>query len=188
MVTPPPTPPEMSSDIEELGSDLNSPNDEEVDAYLMKMRQGVSFPFHFLKYINEEEVDKLPPEINGSRKYKIKASISNYTELVKDRRWFKMSRSTVADPQILRRVGKCGGSFVIIKHALSCQPKEKKTHLSSYSPVVLECAILVGIVQQLHLVMLENLWILGRKKDMFMSLILEGTLAHQKLTGKSMMF
>ena len=102
----------MSSDIEELGSDSNSQNDEEVDTYLMKMRQGVSFPFHFLKYINEEEVDKLPPEINGSRKYKIKATISNYTELVKDRRWFKMSRSTVADPQTLRRVGKCGGSFV----------------------------------------------------------------------------
>ena len=40
MVTPSPTPPEMSSDIEELGSDCNSPNDEEVDAYLMKMRQG----------------------------------------------------------------------------------------------------------------------------------------------------
>ena len=109
---PPPTPPEMSSDIEELGSYSNSENDEEVDAYLMKMRQGVSFPFHFLKYINEEEVDRLPPEINGSRKYKIKATISNYTELVKDRRWFKMSRSTVADPQTLRRVGKCGGSFV----------------------------------------------------------------------------
>ena len=178
----------MSSDIEELGSDSNSQNDEEVDAYLMKMRQGVSFPFHFLKYINEE-VDKLPPEINGSRKYKIKATISNYTELVKDRRWFKMSRSTVADPQTLRRVGKCGGSFVCNNKTCSfLSTQGEKNTSNSYSPVVLECAILVGIVQQVHLVMLENLWILGRKKDMFMFLILEGTLAHQKLTGKSMMF
>ena len=76
------------------------------------MGQGVSFPFHFLQHINEEEVEKLPPLINGSRKYKIKANISSYTELVKDRRWFKMSRFAVADPHTLRRVGRCAGSFV----------------------------------------------------------------------------
>ena len=107
----------------------------------MKMRQGVSFPFHFLKYINEEEVDKLPPEINGSRKYKIKATISNYTELVKDRRWFKMSRSTVADPQTLRKAGKCGGSFVCNNKTCSflSTQGEKNTSKFLFSSGVIVC-------------------------------------------------
>ena len=154
---PPPTLPDMSSDIEELGSDSNSPNDEEVDTYLMKMRQGVSFPFHFLQDVNEEEVDKLPPEINGSRKYKIKATISNYTELVKDSSGSKCQGRQWQIHTILGELGDVEGHlFVTIKHALSCQPRERKTHQISSSPVVSECAILVAIVQQVHPVMLEN--------------------------------
>ena len=83
-----------------------------MEDYLKRMRQGVSFPFHLLEHVDEEEVGVSPDDINGPRKYKIKASISNYTELVKDRRWFKMSKSTVSDPFTVRRVGKCAGSFV----------------------------------------------------------------------------
>ena len=83
-----------------------------MDRYLKKMRQGVTFPFHFLEHIKEEEVTLLPPEIDGSKKYRLKATISNFTDLVKDRRWFRLSKSTVSDPKTVHRAGRCGGSFV----------------------------------------------------------------------------
>ncbi|MCG8622018.1 MAG: hypothetical protein MJE68_08500, partial [Proteobacteria bacterium] len=109
---PPPSPEMLTSDVEILADDENIPNEEEVDRYLKKMRQGVTFPFHFLQHIKEEEVTVLPPEIDGSKKYKLKATISNFPDLVKDRRWFRLSKSTVADLKTIRRVGRCAGSFV----------------------------------------------------------------------------
>ena len=108
---PPPSPENLTSDLEDLTYE-NIPTDEEDDRYLKKMRQGVTFPFHFLEHIKEEEVTLLPPEIDGSKKYRLKATISNFTDLVKDRRWFRLSKSTVSDPKTVRRVGRCGGSFV----------------------------------------------------------------------------
>ena len=109
---PPPSPENLTYDLEDLTYDENIPTDEEVDRYLKKMRQGVTFPFHFLEHIKEEEVTLLPPEIDGSKKYRLKATISNFTDLVKDRRWFRLSKSTVSDPKTVHRVARCDGSFV----------------------------------------------------------------------------
>ena len=64
---PPPSPDNLTSDLEDLTYDENLPTDEEVDRYLKKMRQGVTFPFDFLEHIKEEEVTLLPPEIDGSK-------------------------------------------------------------------------------------------------------------------------
>ena len=116
---PPPTPPGYEDNDVEIVSDSETPTKEDIDEYLKKMHRGISFPFHLLKHVTEKEVVVLPDDIDGSQKYRIKCSVSNYTQLVRDRRWFQMSRSSVSDPQCIRRVGKCGGSLMCRNNSCS---------------------------------------------------------------------
>ena len=76
------------------------------------MLQGIQFPFHFFEEVEETQVTKLPEDVDGLKKFKIKATIANFTDLMKDRHWFKMSKSTVAARNVIRRVGKCTGSYI----------------------------------------------------------------------------
>ena len=85
---------------------------KEIQNYLKKMWQGIQFPFHFFEEVEEKQVEKLPEDVDGLNKFKIKATIANFTDLVKDRCWFKMSKSTVAARNVIRRVGKCTGSYI----------------------------------------------------------------------------
>ena len=100
-----------------------------------------------------------------------------------------MCRSTVADPQTLRRVAKCGGSFVCNKKTCSflSTKGEKNTSKFLFSSGVRVCHS-CGNCATSTPCYARKLVDLGRKKDMFMFVILEGTHAHQKLTGKSMMY
>ncbi|MCG8623181.1 MAG: hypothetical protein MJE68_14445, partial [Proteobacteria bacterium] len=79
-----------------------------------------------------KEIPLLPDDIDGSKKYKIKATVCNYTELVKDRRWFKLSSSTVSDPDTIRRVEKCSGSFVCQNPHCSYLSTEGKRNTSKF--------------------------------------------------------
>ena len=63
------------------------------------MRQGVQFPFQFFEGVEMEEVDQLPDNVDGLKKFKIPATIANFNNHVKDRRWFKMSKSTISSMQ-----------------------------------------------------------------------------------------
>ena len=85
---------------------------EEIQNYLKKMQQGIQFPFHFFEEVEEKQVEKLPEDVDGLKNFKIKATIANFTDLIKDRHWFKMSKSTVAARNVIRRVGKCTGSYI----------------------------------------------------------------------------
>ena len=74
---------------------------EEIQNYLKRMQQGIQFPFHFFEDIEETQVTKLSEDVDCLKKFKIKAKIANFTDLVKDRHWFKMSKSTVATRNVI---------------------------------------------------------------------------------------
>ena len=94
-----------SSKYETTPHENPTETDKLIDRYLKKMHQGVQFPFHFFDEVEMEEVTKLPTDVNGLKKYKIPATVCNYHTLVKDRRWFKMSKSSTSSLHSIRHVG-----------------------------------------------------------------------------------
>ena len=44
------------------------------------MQQGIQFPFHFFEEVEEKQVEKLPGDVDGLNKFKIKATIANFTD------------------------------------------------------------------------------------------------------------
>ena len=76
------------------------------------LKQGTPFPMHLFSDVTPEEVDFLPPEINGLKMYKIKCTTANYSARCSDRRWFQMRTSSRVGFNGIRKIGKCAGSYV----------------------------------------------------------------------------
>ena len=125
-----------SSKSETTPHENTTETDQLINTYLKKMHQGVQFPFHFFDEAEMEEVTKLPTDVNGLKKYKIPATVCNYHTLVKDRRWFKMSKSSTSSLNSIRRVGKCQGSYKCQNPScsfLSTQGEENVSKFNNYA-------------------------------------------------------
>ena len=95
----------------------------------------MQFPFQFFEGVEMEEVDQLPDDVDGLKKFKIPTTIANFNNCVKDRCWFKMSKSTISSMQAVRRVGKCQGSYKCVNQScsfLSTEQQENKSKFNNY--------------------------------------------------------
>ena len=93
----------------------------------------MQFPFQFFEGVEMEEVDQLPDHVDGLKKFKIPATIANFNNCVKDRRWFKMSKSTISSMQAVRRVGKCQGSYKCVNQSCSFLSTEQQANKSKFN-------------------------------------------------------
>ena len=105
----------------------------QIENYLNRMHQGVPFPFHFFDHVTSEEVDKLPSDLDGLKKYKIKGNACNFMEKARDRRHFQMSKSSIAARGVIRRVGKCRGSYKCINSDCSFVSTQNRHNTSKFN-------------------------------------------------------
>ena len=111
----------------------NDCEDEEdkIKKYIAKMHQGVEFPVFFFDEMQPDEVTRVPADMQGKRFYKVNCTEGNLTKLTRDRRWFNMSKSSKTGI-IIRKTGKCSGSYVCENPTCNYMATEKHKNLSKW--------------------------------------------------------
>ena len=91
---------------------------DKSDAELVdEVGRGKSFPTDIFKDTPVEEVDSIPPLIDGRKVYKVKTSLKNLHDTTNDLRNFEMSTSGKKGRPYHRRQGRCHGAHVCINPA-----------------------------------------------------------------------
>ena len=97
------------------GSEMLSDFSSEPDASMYNLstpQQRVVFPLELFEDMDNEQVTKVPYNINGNHCYTIEVHSGKWHKAQEDGRWFLMHTSTVRHSNLMRKSGKCMGSFV----------------------------------------------------------------------------
>ena len=135
-LTPNPSQPSFmsSSQSGNEGENKNDPNEEILDD-MVKWERGIPFPTHL--YLDEPlEVESIPPNINGLKLYKVKASINTYNAKTTDRHWFRMRTSSCSGLNGKRKTGKCHGSYICNNPECSYLATEGKKNTTSFENIL----------------------------------------------------
>ena len=97
------------------GSEMLPDFSSEPDASMYNLstpQQRVLFPLELFEDMDNEQVTKVPYNINGNHCYTIEVHSGKWHKAQEDGRWFLMQTSTVRHSNLVRKSGKCMGSFV----------------------------------------------------------------------------
>ena len=92
--------PDFSSESDALMYNLSTPD------------KRVLFPLELFDDMDKEQVAKVPYNINGNHCYTIEVHSGKWHKAEEDGRWFLMHTSTVRRSNMVRKSGKCMGSFI----------------------------------------------------------------------------
>ena len=119
----PPSPGNVETPIELLTQEGNENENEyqkefdfsdEPDASKYNARneeERTTFPEHIFQDIQPEAVTFVPYNITGNHSYRIQVPSKKWHKYQDDGRWFRMNTSTMRKRRIVRKTGKCFGSF-----------------------------------------------------------------------------
>ena len=96
-------------------SDLLPDFSSESDASMYNLStpdECVLFPLELFDDMDKEQVAKVPYNINGNHCYTIEVHSGKWHKAQEDGRWFLMHTSTVRRSNLVRKSGKCMGSFI----------------------------------------------------------------------------
>ena len=115
--TPVPSPSYGKDDFDPTyeGSDLLPDFSSESDASMYNLStpdERVLFPLELFDDMDKEQVAKVPYNINGNHCYTIEVHSGKWHKAQEDGRWFLMHTSTVRRSNMVRKSGKCMGSFI----------------------------------------------------------------------------
>ena len=115
--TPVPSPSHEPNDFNPTfdGSEMLPDFSSEPDASMYNLstpQQHVLFPLELFEDMDNEQVTKVPYNINGNCCYTIEVHSGKWHKAQEDGRWFLMHTSTVRHSNLVRKSGKCMGSFV----------------------------------------------------------------------------
>ena len=115
--TPVPSPSHEPNDFNPTfdGSQMLPDFSSEPDASMYNLstpQQRVLFPLELFEDMDNEQVTKVPYNINGNHCYTIEVHSGKWHKAQEDGRWFLMHTSTVRHSNLVRKSGKCMGSFV----------------------------------------------------------------------------
>ena len=115
--TPVPSPSHEPNDFNPTfdGSEMLPDFSSEPDASMYNLstpQQCVLFPLELFEDMDNEQVTKVPCNINGNHCYTIQVHSGKWHKAQEDGRWFLMHTSTVRHSNLMRKSGKCMGSFV----------------------------------------------------------------------------
>ena len=115
--TPVPSPSYGKDDFDPTyeGSDLLPDFSSEPDASMYNLStpdERVLFPLELFDEMDKELVAKVPYNINGNHCYTIEVHSGKWHKAQEDGRWFLMHTSTVRRSNMVRKSGKCMGSFI----------------------------------------------------------------------------
>ena len=115
--TPVPSPSHEPNDFNPTfdGSEMLPDFSSEPDASMYNLstpQQRVLFPLELFEDMDNEQVTKVPYNINGNHCYTIEVHSGKWHKAQEDGRWFLMHTSTVRHSNLVRKSGKCMGSFV----------------------------------------------------------------------------
>ena len=78
-----------------------------------KFGRGKPFKSSWFDSVQMEEVEKLPEDIDGLCRFKVKCDLGTYSDSTDDRRWFLMQTSNKrGSDRIIIKNGRCQGSFM----------------------------------------------------------------------------
>ena len=87
-------------------------NDPDASMYnLQTENERVLFPEHIFEDVQPQEVNSIPYNIDGNHTYAITTQTKKWHKLQEDGRWFVMHSSTVRNSNMVRKTGKCMGSY-----------------------------------------------------------------------------
>ena len=91
---------------------------KEINQALNNIKPGKKFPTWLYTNVKEENVDRIPEDINGMKKYKIQITDENddWHKLTGDSRYFTMRSSSSKNLFGTRKIGLCQGSWVCPNH------------------------------------------------------------------------
>ena len=115
--TPVPSPSHEPNDFNPTfdGSEILPDFSSEPDASMYNLstpQQRVLFPLELFEDMDNEQVTQVPYNINGNHSYTIEVQGGKWHKAQEDGRWFLMHTSTVRRSNLVRKSGKCMGSFV----------------------------------------------------------------------------
>ena len=115
--TPVPSPSHEPNDFNPTfdGSEMLPDFSSEPDASMYNLstpQQCVLFPLELFEDMDNEQVTKVPYNINGNHCYTIEVHSRKWHKAQEDGRWFLMHTLTVRHSNLVRKSGKCMGSFV----------------------------------------------------------------------------
>ena len=115
--TPVPSPSHEPNDFNPSfdGSEMLPDFSSEPDASMYNLstpQQRLLFPLELFEDMDNEQVTKVPYNINGNHCYTIEVHSGKWHKAHEDGRWFLMHTSTVRHSNLVRKSGKCMGSFV----------------------------------------------------------------------------
>ena len=110
--TPNGTPPRTQQDDTPNEIEFDFTNDEDVSQYnLTSEHQCVWFPEEIFDDIQPETLKYVPYNINGNHSYRIQIPNNKWHKYQDDGRWFLMHSSTMRNSRVVRKTGKCLGSY-----------------------------------------------------------------------------
>ena len=87
-------------------------SDPDASMYnLQSEDERVLFPEDIFEDVEPQEVNSVPYNIDGNHSYSIKTQNRKWHKFQEDGRWFLMHTSTVRNSNIVRKTGKCMGSY-----------------------------------------------------------------------------
>ena len=99
-------------------------------------QQRVLFPLELFEDMDNEQMTKVPYNINGNHCYTIEVHSGKWHKAQEDGRWFLMHTTTVRHSNLVRKSGKCMGSFVCNNDNCPSLPQGKAaTHMSHFAYV-----------------------------------------------------
>ena len=103
-----------NSESEDDGNiDPDFSNEQDCSNYnLQSEDERVLFPEHIFNDIHPQNVKCVPYKINGNNSYRIHLPTAKWHKYQEDGRWFLMHTSTMRKKRIVRKTGKCLGSFM----------------------------------------------------------------------------
>ena len=88
-------------------------NEPDYSKYNLRSEEvRVIFPEEIFSGVQPEKVTCVPYNINGNHSYKIHVTKNKWNKHQEDGRWFLMHTSTMRKQRIVRKTGKCLGSYV----------------------------------------------------------------------------